>query len=883
MAGSWVLLFGAGMAGGAIAAEYGASAGPLLLVAVHGGAAALGLAVAGGSARRRIAAAVVVALAAFGTGHATLAHELVRAGKAWTEERRAVLLDAEVDEVTRLAAVDRIVLDDLRVVGGRRLPGRLEIFEDRHDEESSAARPVALASRPPGCRVRAWVRVTPIASRRNPGTADPRWRAARSGLGLRGRLVHPALHEPISVGCRLAGWRLIRERARSRLQEAGRGGALLAALALGDRSGLSLPLRDQIGSLGLSHLLAVSGLHLAWVGVLGFLAGQAGARLVQRLGRLEDRRGAGLVGAGLAATAYLFASGAGVPVRRAWILLAVLLVAAARGRPVAGVHALALAACAVLFVEPAALFAPGAQLSFVATAALVLAPVGDGAETAWRASLRMTSTAMLATAPLVAWHFGQASTWGLATNLVAVPWVGMVLLPAALAASAWAALAPSGALVDLAVVLAEGSVVAVESVAGRVAALETPLPAASRPGGWTCGAMAMIAMGVLRTPQLRTRMAGVVAVAAVAAWTPSFPGLRGPRVVVLDVGQGDAIVVQGPEGGLLVDGGAALAGRFDLGRQVVVPALAALGVRRLALVVATHGDSDHRGGLPAVIEGLPCDELWLPEGAHRDRAFDALREVALARGVRVRERAADPRSDRIAGFDVEVLWPPPGETMPSRNAGSLALRIRRGAWSLLAPGDLPKREETRLLARGRALRSDVLVVGHHGSDTSTGQAWLEAIRPGDAVVSAPRHSRFGLPDRAVLDRLRAVGARLHWTGRDGAVELEPPAPSAGGRSSVDRPDRAVHVGRFVRRKEREDPRDLLGRASAAERRVALHELRVDAFRDVDPDVHVGRDEARRDPVDADARAHVLHGQRLDHVRDGALGHRVGRGVGLPAQ
>ena len=249
---------------------------------------------------------------------------------------------------------------------------------------------------------------------------------------------------------------------------------------------------------------------------------------------------------------------------------------------------------------------------------------------------------------------------------------------------------------------------------------------------------------------------------------------------MLDVGQGDAILIQTLDRAVLVDAGAALPGRFDRGRSVVVPALAALGVRRLDLVVATHADIDHRGGLPAVLAAFPYDRLWLPYGGLTDPAFAALREVAERRAVRVEERGAAGASARWAGLEVAPLWPPRTPRPTTRNAGSLVLRISVGGRRVLLPGDLPSAQEEAVLARGNQVAADVLVLGHHGSRTSTGALFLDAVAPSLAIVSGPRFSPFGTPHREVRERLRARAIRLAWTGRDGAVAVQlgpdPPRP-----------------------------------------------------------------------------------------------------------
>jgi competence protein ComEC len=271
--------------------------------------------------------------------------------------------------------------------------------------------------------------------------------------------------------------------------------------------------------------------------------------------------------------------------------------------------------------------------------------------------------------------------------------------------------------------------------------------------------------------------------------------------VALDVGQGDALLVQGRRGAVLVDAGPATPGGVDLGRRVVVPALAALGVRRLDLLVLTHADLDHRGGAPSLLERVPVAALWLPYGARSDPAFADLLEAAAARGVEVSERGAQAPPLRAGDLRVEPLWPPAAAGHGSRNQRSLVVRITAGAHRVLLPGDLEAESETALLASGADLRADVLALPHHGSRTSSTQPFLAAVAPVLALVSAPCHGRFGMPHPEVLARARAASASLWWTGRDGAlvVGLAEPLHAWGWAASAQRRARCRSEGLWLGR------------------------------------------------------------------------------------
>ncbi len=756
-----------------LSVEVGLPLGWAIGLGVHGIAAALFWRGSGGGGR---ASGLVVGLLAALCGASALGARLAEARADRPPGPVTARIEADIAAVTHGAASARVELRRIRSVpgfwGDARVPRSLELFADRDAQDG-------LASRPAGCRVRAWVRIAPVPSRRNPGSPDPQRVAARHGVSARGRLLHPRLVAPVSAACRPGPLARFRAEARQGLARHGLGGAGLAALALGEDAALPTPLREAFARLGIAHLLAVSGLHLAWVAGLAFGIGRTGvARLTWRLGLGWDGRRVGLACAWAAAAVYVVITGAGVPVRRAFVLLSAVALAALRRRPARRGDALALAASILLWIDPAVLFAVGAQLSFAATAALVHArpepidaidPIdgGRGLTRRLAAALRVTATALLGTAPLLAWHFGQSSPLGLLTNLVAVPLVGAGFLPLALLA---AGLAPwPGA--EAAVAWAAGWTAACLEALPPLADAAPPWPL-HRPGLLALTSGSALACVGLRVAGTGSRLVVLGLVSVVLAWgpAPDWP-LPGPAVVAFDVGQGDAVLVRGRRATVLVDGGAAVPGRFDRGRSVVVPALLAWGVRRLDLVVATHADSDHRGGLPAVLRSIATRELWLPHGGTSEPGFAELVDVARELGVPVRERGAGSPEVELGDLRVAPLWPPRDAPPADRNARSLIVRIALGAHRVLLPGDAPREVEQELLSRQVDLRAELLVVGHHGSRTSTGPGWLRAVAPRVAIVSAPWLSRFGFPHREVRERLERAGVAWCWTGRDGAVAL----------------------------------------------------------------------------------------------------------------
>lgn len=704
-------------------------------------------------------------LLALAVGGLSLSRELERAREHELKAELRVVCEGSVESATPVPGGVRIVLGDVQGEPPLQLPERVEL-------RVAAEPPSALARAVPGERWRLRARLRPPRTRYNPGTAFDAARLRRRGIGGVGVPARPLLAVRLvegEHGTPFTALSRARSRAAARLRAQGRGGALLGAIGLGDRAALPAPVRRSFATLGLAHLLAVSGLHLALGAALGYAVARRLLGRVPGLAGRVDVRGPALTLALAGAALQALLSGFGVPVRRAWLLLLVTAIAVGRARPTLRREALALAALVVVAGDPAALFEVGTQLSFAASAALLLgvraAPARGRA--AWlAAALWSTATAGLATAPLVARAWGSVAPMGLLANLVGVPWTAGVLLPSALAASL-VALGPEGTAGETLLWLATGPATLTLDLVERAAAVAPSVPpGGSPPTGWWLAATGVALAGL--TGGTRRRVLGWVVVVTLLAVAPPRPlEPPPPRLVVLDVGHGDAVVVQGRDAAVLVDGALALSEGPDLGERSVLPALRALGIGGLDLVIATHADLDHRGGLPAVLRGLPVASLWLPWASLGDPGFTTLRDVAAARGVRVREQGAGGPPARLGDLLVEPLWPPREAVATSRNDRSLVVRVSARSGVILA-GDLGPSAE-RELVRSADLRADVLLLPHHGSRFSTTGDLLAAVDPLVAVVSTPCGGRFRHPHAEVRQRVRASALPLWWTGRDGAV------------------------------------------------------------------------------------------------------------------
>jgi competence protein ComEC len=660
---------------------------------------------------------------------------------------RALALPAAADHVGRLG-VPRVARVEARVAEqptrwtAERARLLLEV-ERIDDEPRSGALPITAYGPIPelaqGQRVAVEARLDRPVGFRNPGTFDHAAHLLRRGIAVVGTARGPQI---TVLDASAPPWPArVRRHALATLQTGlpPTSAALLAGLLLGERTDLPSDLEAAFRRAGVSHVLAVSGFNVALVGATVW-ALLALARAPQRVAAL---------GAIVVVVGYAAVAGPQPSVLRATFMAVLVLVAVLLEREAAVLNSLALAALVILAVRPADLQDPGFQLSFAATAGIVLAPLPRGR---LAAAVAVSAAAQLAVLPIGLVHFNQVSVIGVLANLAVVPLAGLATVLGLFAVAAGlVGAAPAAWLLAAAwpvLLLLRGAVAAAAAVPGAVLHLPAPGPLAI-----TCyvGALAAGLVGWrLRATHLR-RARGLAALATALAAASVLltlaPALRGAdgrlRVSVLDVGQGDAIVVEGPDGRtVLVDAGAGGPYRLDAGERVVAPFLWNRGVLRLAAAAVTHDDADHAGGMGTIHRLFTVREPW---------------DGTAAGGPLV-----------LGGA---VITPLLAATI-GRNDAARVLRIDFGLVSILLASDVERAGERALVASGAPLAATVLKVPHHGSATSTGPEFLAAVRPAIALLSVGARNPYRHPDPLVLDRLTAVGADIHRTDHHGALLLE---------------------------------------------------------------------------------------------------------------
>ncbi|MBX9927677.1 MAG: DNA internalization-related competence protein ComEC/Rec2 [Gemmatimonadaceae bacterium] len=541
---------------------------------------------------------------------------------------------------------------------------------------------------------------------------------------------------------------------------------VVKALLIADQRRIDPAVRDAFADAGLVHVLSISGMHVA-------IVIQA---LTLAVGALRVRRRVGAWVALAVATVYVALIGAPPPAVRALAMSGVGVLSHALQRPTSPWAALAIGAAFPLLGAPATVFDLGWQLSVVGMAALIAGGmlaerVGrrwpHGAQRVGK-ELVVGLVAGIATAPLIAWWFGRIPLVAPLTNLLAAPIVAL-LQPALFLALIAEPIAPVAQLAaDAAAPLVELLTV-VATLGARVpGGVLTVAPSAWE--GWVLGAIAcaVLAAAASRAPARPLILASAgICVLLLAPMSRGGSGLM--ELHLLDVGQGDAIALRTPRGRwVLVDAGGGWEAD-DVARRVVLPYLRARGGEVVA-VVASHPHADHVGGLTDVLRATrPARYL---DGAFAGASAPYQRSLLEAQRIGTGwERVRPGDTLALDGLAIEVLAPDSAWTsrLQDPNLASVVLRVRFGARSFLLTGDAEAPEEEWLVAHATRLKADVLKVAHHGSATSTTDAFLAAVQPSIALISVGARNRYGHPAASVERRLRAGGAEVHRTDQEGTI------------------------------------------------------------------------------------------------------------------
>ncbi|PID39264.1 MAG: DNA internalization-related competence protein ComEC/Rec2 [Proteobacteria bacterium] len=568
--------------------------------------------------------------------------------------------------------------------------------------------------------------------------------------------------------------------------------AVLKALVMGDRSGITQDLRERFNRSGAGHLLAISGLHVGIVAAAAFgLFRWLFSFVPFLLWRGWGRRWAAV--ATLAPVlAYGLLSGMSASTQRAIVMTAVFLTAMIIGRRQDTINTLAVAALIILAVFPPALFSISFQLSFTAVLMIVygFSKLRLHPETTRdRGLLRrlvsficVSALAIIGTAPVVALYFNQTSLVGIAANLLLVPLVGFLAVPLGLAAAVLSLICqPLAALACwMALHLIDLALAIVDFFSTlSFAAVKVVTPSFLEIGIYYIALWALLNIGDRRWVKWVLAVVVVVGVGDALYWGYQRFWHRDLKVTAIDVGQGGATLLELPGGSVMLYDGGGFADnrRFDMGRLVVAPLLWRRKIASVDILVLSHPNADHLNGLIYIARHFNVRELWTNGDVNTTLGYQDLMEACHEKGISVRTVHDGCPSIRMGQVVLDILNPDAGfATRPfpidqkMRNSASIVLKATFGRTGFLLTGDIQLRAERAMLGRhGAKLRSTVLFSPHHGSRSSSSQGLVSAVRPRITVISAGAGNRFGFPHEEVLQRYRRVGSRIVCTCSHGAV------------------------------------------------------------------------------------------------------------------
>jgi len=539
------------------------------------------------------------------------------------------------------------------------------------------------------------------------------------------------------------------EQALSEHPQAG----LVTALTIGDRRGLDTSQWTVLTATGTNHLVAISGLHIGLLAGLAFLLVRwvwgAIPGAAQRLPAIQAAAGAAIV----AAAGYAALAGFAIPTQRALVMVGVAMTGILLRRRTGGSNLLALALLAVLLFDPTAVLAPGFWLSFAAVAAILYGMSGRLAPRGlwWRWG-RVQWVVAVGLAPLLLHLFGQAAPSAPLANLLAVPWVGFVVVPLALAGAALVLFSPS-----LGGWLLQWAADALGAMWVWLSWLAAHAPAGAAAGAvplWATLVGVAGALWFLAPRGWPARPIGLVAFLPLFLPASPAPAPGALWMTVLDAGQGLAVVLRTRNHTLIYDTGPPLGAQLDVGSAALLPFLRGRGIDHLDRIIVSDGDQDHAGGLASLAAGVTHGPVL--SGTPARLPVEA---TPCRRGMQWRRD----------GVTFRILHPAGAESGGNNRACVLLVESPYGR--ILLPGDIEKGGERTLLNADAPLKADVLVAPHHGSRSSSTEPFVRAIDPRWVVFSSGYQNRYGHPHPEVAARYRRHGTKLLRTAEGGALHF----------------------------------------------------------------------------------------------------------------
>ncbi len=507
---------------------------------------------------------------------------------------------------------------------------------------------------------------------------------------------------------------------------------------------------------GTNHLMAISGLHIGMVAGFAFLLMGFIWRRSEYLLLWQPLQFAQAIAAICVAIIYGLMAGFSLPTQRALLMILVVMLALLSRRQVPLWQRFVFAFCVVVLIDPFALHSSSLWMSFGSVFWIMYVCSGRWKSYAkWMQWTRLQLALLLGLAPLTLYYFHQVALSGFLANAVAVPWVGFLIVPLCLIA-AGVSLFNIGAA-KLLFMLAGKCIMPLWLYLHWLSQQSWAMWGHTITAGWVL-ALALLGMGLLLLPRgVPGRWFGLFLCLPLVTYKPPGPSTNQLWLTVLDVGQGLATVLRTAQQTLVYDTGPKSYAGFDAGASVVIPYLQFYGIDKLSRLMVSHGDNDHIGGSKSILAMIPTQDILtsVPWRFHQP-AKHCERGQHWVWGPAI--------------FD--VLWPLAGSGYQDNNS-SCVLRVGVGDQHILLTGDIEKPAERWLVTHDHvSLRADVLVVPHHGSKTSSTQAFVDAVKPKIAIFSTGAYNQFHFPSPKVVARYRAIHATILNTALIGAIKVQ---------------------------------------------------------------------------------------------------------------
>lgn len=528
---------------------------------------------------------------------------------------------------------------------------------------------------------------------------------------------------------------------------------ILQALVIGSEDAISSDDWQIFLRTGTNHLMSISGLHITMLSGLVFSVVMFGWRRSPQLTLKLPARKAALIAGVVTAFLYALIAGFSVPTQRTFYMLCVFALALWSGRRVNIAHVLAYALFVVVLLDPWAVLAPGFWLSFGAVAFMAFALGGRlGVVAWWISAVRSQWVVTLALIPFLLIFFQQFSIISPFANAFAIPVVSLLVVPLAIFSAIFS--------FDQAMLWAHSLMEFTMRVLEYFANIPWAVWQQSAPPSWTVLLAALGLIWLFFPKGFPLRFLGVIFCAPMFLVKPAVPAQSEIRLTVLDVGQGLAAVIQTHKHILLYDTGSKTSSQNDSGQRVLVPYLRSIGVKHLDGLVVSHNDTDHSGGMVSVLKELPTDWLLssLPE------PVESVRNLQCFAG----------QTWDWDGVKFEVLSPEQlsYQLEVKDNNRSCVIKVSSSNSSILLTGDIEREVESQLAFGSHSLKSDVLVVPHHGSKTSSSNNFIEAVQPKIAIFTVGYRNRFGHPKSEIVERYGARNIKTYRSDSDGAVLID---------------------------------------------------------------------------------------------------------------